>query len=63
METVLFKVKAIDAVGRNVIVACGTAEQALVKAKNLALRGFQNIVVLGRDDEKLKISDLERLLD
>lgn len=42
----MYKVKAVDPQGRAMTFACGTADQALDTAEDLAGRGFREIYVV-----------------
>lgn len=59
----LFKEKANDPTGRAATFACGTADQALGKARELAGRGFRDISVVDPKGKEFNTSALDKSLD
>lgn len=58
----MYKVKANDPNGRAVTFACGTDEQALERAQELAGRGFRDITVVAPSGQVRTLRAFERLM-
>ena len=58
----MYKVKANDPSGRAVTFACGTDEQALERAQELAGRGFRDITVVEPRGQVRTLKAFERLM-
>lgn len=58
----MYKVKANDPNGRAVTFACGTDEQALERAQELAGRGFRDITVVEPRGQVRTLKAFERLM-
>ena len=58
----MWKVKANDPQGRPATFACGTDEQALERAQELASRGFRDIYVVEPKGQARTLRAFERLM-
>ena len=59
----MYRVKANDHEGRAVVFACGTADQALDRANELASRGFKDIYVVEPRGQVRTMAAFARLMD
>ncbi|MFL1873732.1 hypothetical protein ACIKT0_00640 [Hansschlegelia beijingensis] len=59
----MFKVKAVDPLGRPKMFVCGTAEQALVRAEELVGRGYGDIVVTDPRGTEHRLAAFKRFVE